>query len=82
MPPWSDALAPDSTEHYLDRASPEFDPSTYSHPRWFFGADPTLPRWTGYTLGYRLVERYQAAHPGVSAAQLVAAPADSFRPLP
>jgi hypothetical protein len=38
------------------------------HEGWFFGANPTLPRWTGYRLGFRLVETYQTAHPGATAA--------------
>ena len=81
LAPWSDAFPHEQTDTYLDLARPEFDDSGYSHERWFFEAGlPQLPRWTGYTLGWRLVEAYQAAHPGRSAAALVDASAELFRP--
>jgi uncharacterized protein YjaZ len=80
LPPWSDAIPRDRTSHFLDVARPELDSTSYSHDGWFFGANPALPRWTGYTLGFRLVETYQAAHPGATAAQLVNASAAAFRP--
>ncbi len=77
----SDAFARDQTAAYLELARPEFDSDRYSHDRWFFDAGlPQLPRWTGYTLGWRLVERYQAAHSGATAAALVNRSAQEFRP--
>ncbi len=79
-PPWSDAIPQDETAAYLATSALEFDSATYDHDRWFFGASPDLPRWTGYTLGFRLVETYQAEHPGESAAQLVDTPANAFLP--
>jgi GNAT superfamily N-acetyltransferase len=80
VPPWSDAFARDETALYLDLARPELDSTSYSHERWFFVRSATLPRWTGYTLGYRLVEAYQTEHSGATAAQLVNTPASAFRP--
>jgi uncharacterized protein YjaZ len=80
LAPWSDAIPRDRTAHFLDIARPELDSTSYSHDGWFFGANPTLPRWTGYTLGFRLVETYQGSHPGATAAQLVNASASAFRP--
>jgi Predicted Zn-dependent protease (DUF2268) len=81
LPPWSNAFARDDTARLLDLARPEFDSTSYSHARWFFEAGaPQLPRWTGYTLGYRLVESYLAANPSSSAASLVGASAELFRP--
>jgi uncharacterized protein YjaZ len=80
VPPWSDAFPRADTARYLDLARPELDSAAYDHDRWFFGPTATLPRWTGYTLGYRLVESYQAAHAGATAAQLVDTPASQFRP--
>jgi uncharacterized protein YjaZ len=80
MPPWSDALPRDQTARFLELARPEFDSASYDHARWFFASSPSLPRWTGYTLGFRLVESYQASHPGATAAQLVNTPASAFRP--
>jgi Predicted Zn-dependent protease (DUF2268) len=81
VPPWCEAFDRAATAGYLDRARPEFDSTAYSHARWFFDAGvPELPRWTAYTLGYRLVESYLAAHPGATAASLVDASAQGFRP--
>jgi hypothetical protein len=79
VPPWCRAFPPDDTPRFLALAAPEFDSTTYQHGRWFFGG-AGLPRWTGYTLGYRLVEAYLAGRPGVTAAQLVHTPAEAFRP--
>jgi hypothetical protein len=78
LPPWSRAIAPDQVASLLAAAEPELDSARYDHDRWFFGAGG-LPRWAGYSLGYHLVERYQADHPAESAADLVARPAAAFR---
>lgn len=45
----------------------------------FFVTSATIPRWTGYTLGFRLIETYKTGHSGATAAQLVDAPATLFR---
>jgi uncharacterized protein YjaZ len=39
--------------------------------RWFFGSSD-VPRWAGYTFGYELVRSYLVAHPGATAAGLLA----------
>ena len=80
LPPWDDAFPPDRTAIFFDLARPEFDNREYDRDRWFFGVNASIPRWMGYTLGFRLVENYQAKHPGVTAAQLVSKPALAFRP--
>ncbi len=79
-PPWVVAFPREETSAYLDLARPEFDSTAYDHNRWFFTAGPQLPRWTGYTLGFRLVEDYLASHPGSTAAALAHTPASAFRP--
>jgi hypothetical protein len=79
VPPWSQAFPESETAHYLDLARPELDSASFDRGAWLFGTSPRLPRWTGYTLGYRLVEAYQARS-GRSAAQLVHTPASVFRP--
>jgi Predicted Zn-dependent protease (DUF2268) len=79
VPPWSDAFPSDETARRLEVARPEFDSTSYDHDRWFFDASPQIPRWTGYTLGFRLVDAYQAKHGG-TAAELVNTPASAFRP--
>jgi hypothetical protein len=79
---WSDAFPREQTARFMAQAQPKFDAKPYSredHARWFFGSDGSLPNWTGYTLGYRLVENYIEQHPGTTAAALVAMPAHAFR---
>jgi uncharacterized protein YjaZ len=78
--PWSNSFPDDQTAALLTRAQPEFDSRSYNHARWFFNVDSSLPPWTGYTIGYRLVRAYILAHPGSSAVGLVTTPANAFRP--
>lgn len=78
VPPWASALSPAEIEHYLRLAEPEFDQLSDSG-RWFFGSDPGIPFWTGYTLGFHLVGEH-IARTGRSAAELVHAPSGDFRP--
>lgn len=81
LPPWSDAFPRSQMDSLQERARPEFDRVGYDHARWFFDADATLPRWAGYTLGYRFVEAYQNAQAQPSAATLVSTSAHVFRPV-
>lgn len=81
LQPWSQAFAESETGFYLALARPDFDSATFDYQGWFFGADPRLPHWAGYTLGLRIVADYQA-RTGRSAAELVNTPADAFRPPP
>src|SRR5262249_35144689 len=57
--PWSNAFPREQTPRFLALAQPEFDAKPYGpddHALWFFGSDASIPKWTGYTLGFRLVE--------------------------
>lgn len=80
VPPWSSALSAEETDVWLNQARPLFDSASYPHDQWFFGASASIPRWTGYTLGYRLIEGYKHAHPGATATTLVNTSANTFRP--
>jgi len=79
LPPSCTAFPASETAVYLAEARPALDDPGYDHSAWFFGVGTDLPRWTGYTLGYRMVGDYLAAHPGSSAVSLAAAPAGAFR---
>ncbi len=81
LQPWSQAFPESETGFYLGLARPDFDSATFDYQGWFFGADPRLPHWAGYTLGFRIVDDYQA-RTGRSAAQFVNTPAEAFRPAP
>ena len=78
--PWSLAMGPESAASLRERAAESLDEERYSHDKWFFGSDPTIPKWTGYSLGFQLVAAYLAAHPEASAASLVHASSELFRP--
>lgn len=44
----------------------------FDHSAWFLGRGVGAPpKWTGYTLGFILVGRYLAAHPGVTASAIL-----------
>ncbi|MCC7133320.1 MAG: hypothetical protein IT352_11755, partial [Gemmatimonadales bacterium] len=77
--PWSTALNGAALTQWLDQARAQFDSRNYNHADWFFGSG-SIPLWAGYSIGYLLVKDYLTAHPGESAARLVAAPAATFRP--
>ena len=77
IPPWIDAFPVEETQRYWRLAGPELE-APFDYPRWFFGQDPEIPRWTGYTLGFRLVGSYLDSH-STTAAELVHAPASLFR---
>lgn len=80
LPPWSRAFEESRQVQLIEQARPFFDATNYDHARWFFDADPSLPRWTGYTIGYRLVVDYQARQGAPSAVRMAATPASAFRP--
>ena len=77
--PWSHALTPEQKEIFMKKAEQEWNKPTYNNNLWFFGSEPEkIPRWTGYTLGYDLVDDYLKKHPETSASKLVFADASLF----
>jgi len=76
--PWSVALTPEELEEWMLQVLAGTAPG-YDHGAWFLGTSPSIPRWTGYAVGFELVGVYLNAHPGSSASGLVGEPADSFR---
>lgn len=67
--PWSVALPEKELQSILLKAQEEFN-SEYNHSDWFFGSKE-IPRWAGYSLGFKIVGDY-IAQTGKSASQLVA----------
>ncbi|MDQ5931699.1 MAG: hypothetical protein QG607_400 [Patescibacteria group bacterium] len=66
---WTQGFSNEELEALLVCARAEFDKTDYSHEDWFFGGNG-LPKWGGYALGYFIVGKYLAEHPGVTAASL------------
>ncbi|MFC3060475.1 DUF2268 domain-containing putative Zn-dependent protease, partial [Paenirhodobacter populi] len=76
--PW-ESLPVSVLRTHIPRAFHEWAYEGYAHEAWFFGS-PDFPRWLGYSLGYQLVARYLASHPGVRASELVHGDARDFLP--
>jgi uncharacterized protein YjaZ len=75
--PWDIALSNDDCEKYLALAKSVWNDGQYDHPRWYFGTSD-IPRWTGYSLGYKLVGDYIAKSGIKEAKTLVGLPAEEF----
>lgn len=62
--PWSVALNKNQIRYYLKKAKKEFNNKKYDYSAWFFGGSKeSIPRWTGYSLGFYLVDEYLKKHP-------------------
>lgn len=55
---WCKALSEAELEEYLNKARLEFDNENYDHSKWFFGTDSEIPKWAGYSLGFKIVDDY------------------------
>jgi uncharacterized protein YjaZ len=86
QPQWDRALTEKEIQQYLIKIKPfsrikheswnaEFN-EKYFNPWMLFGraGDDPIPRCTGYTLGWRIVENYIKAHPEARASSLVFTP--------
>ena len=81
-PLWVLALSPEETIRLVARAREEYDSPHYSHMAWFFGSDELgIPRWAGYSLGFKLVGDYLARNPSAKASALATEPSATLRPL-
>ncbi len=57
--PWCTALTEKQKEKLLEKAKKEFFNKDYKHHSWFYGkGNKSIPRWTGYTLGFEIVKDY------------------------
>ena len=78
LPIWTISLTKKDEEQLMKRAQREFKQKvTYKdYDDWFIigSKKRNIPRWTGYALGFTLVENYLRNNPQRSAASLVAVP--------
>jgi uncharacterized protein YjaZ len=88
-PAWTSALTEEEIKQYLVKVKPVLllkhklwnDEFTHNYfVPWMFGrkGDNPIPGWTGYTLGWRIVDNYLRAHPEVRATSLVFTPAEEI----
>ncbi len=78
-PRWVDALDDDASHRMWRRVRRRLavsDPQEIR--RMLFRDNDRIVRWTGYTFGYRIVESYLEANPGLQPAQLVSVPASTM----
>ncbi len=89
QPVWSRALSEEEIHRYLLKSKPilfekhkswddEFTQTLFVP--WMFGRngnDP-IPGWTGYALGWKIVDNYLKAHPEIQASSLVWTPAEEI----
>jgi uncharacterized protein YjaZ len=78
-PMWSVALSEIELEQWIENASSQWD-DPYDHGQWFLGTSNEIPRWTGYSIGYKLVADYLNENTDSSPSNLHDEPASSFQP--
>ncbi len=80
-PLWAVALTGVELQQWTEKASQSWNQPTYDHFAWFVGADPNIPRWAGYSIGFDLVKSYLSENPHKLPSRLHDEPASSFSPL-
>ncbi len=73
--PWERAVDDATLQAHFPTADALAD-TRYDHNAWFFGTG-ALPRWFGYTAGFRMVGRWLDGVPGIDAATWITIPAAS-----
>lgn len=59
QPRWTLALSEEEFDKLKNKAEEEYNNKQYNHRSWFFGSEKDgIPRWTGYSLGFRIVGEY------------------------
>jgi len=77
--PWDEALSKKKTDLLLKESETEFD-TKYSHQDWFYGSEKrNIPRWAGYSLGFKIVDKYLRENPDKKPSNLYSADAEIFR---
>jgi hypothetical protein len=82
--PWDHALSQGQERRLWRKARPRLH-EFIEFGTWFFGSRG-IPRWAGYTIGFDLVGRYLARHPGTTPSELTVVDAErilrgsGFRP--
>ena len=76
---WDKALDKEQLNNLLNLAKKQYFSEDYIYSDWFFGSkDGKIPRWTGYSLGFYLVDEYLKKHPDQKASTLYNVKAEEF----
>ncbi len=77
--PWDLALDKNQAADLLGRAKLEFNDKEYDHNAWFFGSkSKNIPRWTAYSLGFKIVSDYLQRNPDKKPSNLYNTDAKEF----
>ena len=77
-PIWCTALSASDLEYWKETASTTWNDTPYNHEKWFYGVSNEIPRWTGYSVGFKLAQDYLEQNPSLEASDVVDEPANSF----
>ena len=77
-PIWSTALSGSELEHWIEEARDGWNNGTYNHAEWFLGTSQEIPRWAGYSIGFKLVQNFLDQNPNRKPSDLFDEPASSF----
>lgn len=79
VPLWLGVLTQSQIQTLGEKAKKEYHRKDYDHALWFFGSNTSeVPRWTGYSLGFRLVKKYFEKHPDKTSSDVYAVPAEEM----
>lgn len=79
LQPWSIALDDNQISEIKKKAESEYSNSEYDHMAWFYGNEEAgIPRWAGYSLGFRIVKDYFEKHPDKKASVLYSEDTKTF----
>ncbi|MFA9288450.1 MAG: DUF2268 domain-containing putative Zn-dependent protease [Weeksellaceae bacterium] len=77
--PWSNSFNKVELDKLMEKAMKELNNNTYNHFAWFYGdEDLNIPKWAGYSLGFKLVKDYLETHPEEKPSQLYSINANEF----
>lgn len=77
--PWDAAITTEQATKLFAKAKSDYLSPYQQAAGWFFGSRAKqIPPWTGYTLGFMIVDNYLHTHPASTAATLVQTPAHEF----
>lgn len=74
---WDSALDEKQLAKFQKLAAKEYFNKNYIHNDWFFGSK-SIPKWTGYTLGFELVKNFLHQHPTQKPSTLFSTKAEDF----
>lgn len=77
-PIWSTAISGSELDNLMSSAREVWNNSSHDHYKWFHGTTQDIPRWAGYSIGYKLVKDYISQNPDQKPSVLHDKPASAF----